>query len=185
MWNVISEYKIRLLQLLLRAELVGVSALLLSAVGGTRGETSVAFSANHLVAVVLGCKHLQRGFNDTTTETEHKVESRLLLNVVVRQGTAILELLAGEDETLLVRGNSFLVLDLLLHIVDSVRRLNLNDESGQKISQPSIPKCQSQLRYRHTNKTQMPMTCSFDQPLVLIIHPSMPHNPTAPIHPFS
>lgn len=45
----------------------------------------------------------------TTTEAEDQVESGLLLDVVVGEGAAILELLAGEDETLLVWGNSFLV----------------------------------------------------------------------------
>jgi hypothetical protein len=40
------------------------------------------------------------------------VQSRLLLDVVVGQGSAIFELLAGEDQSLLVRGNSFLVLNL-------------------------------------------------------------------------
>jgi hypothetical protein len=35
-----------------------------------------------------------------------------LLDVVVRKGSAILELLAGEDKSLLVRGDSLLVLDL-------------------------------------------------------------------------
>ena len=39
----------------------------------------------------------------TTTEAEHQVESRLLLNVIVAEGAAILELLSGEDQTLLVR----------------------------------------------------------------------------------
>lgn len=48
----------------------------------------------------------------TTTETKDKVKSGFFLDVVVRQSAAILELLAGENETLLVRGNSFLVLDL-------------------------------------------------------------------------
>ena len=38
----------------------------------------------------------------TTTETEHEMESRLLLNVVVRKGAPILELLASEDQALLV-----------------------------------------------------------------------------------
>jgi hypothetical protein len=42
----------------------------------------------------------------TATESEHKVKSRLLLNVVVRQGAPVLELLAGKDETLLVGGNT-------------------------------------------------------------------------------
>lgn len=53
----------------------------------------------------------------TTTQAEHQVQSRLLLDVVVGEGAAILELLAGEDETLLVRGNALLVLDLGLDIV--------------------------------------------------------------------
>uniref|UniRef100_A0A453CNL0 Uncharacterized protein n=1 Tax=Aegilops tauschii subsp. strangulata TaxID=200361 RepID=A0A453CNL0_AEGTS len=40
----------------------------------------------------------------TTTEAEHKVEGGLLLNVVVRKGAAILQLLACEDQTLLAGG---------------------------------------------------------------------------------
>jgi len=63
-----------------------------------------------------------------TTEAEHEVESRLLLDVVVGQGAAVLELLAGEDETLLVRGDALLVLDLLLHVLDRVARLNLEGD---------------------------------------------------------
>ena len=43
----------RLLQLLLRSELVGVAALALAAVGGTRRETGVALAANLFVAVVF------------------------------------------------------------------------------------------------------------------------------------
>ena len=48
-----------------------------------------------------------------------------LLDVVVAQGAAILELLAGEDQTLLVRGNALLVLDLGLDVVDGVARLDI------------------------------------------------------------
>lgn len=44
------------------------------------------------------------------------MEGRLLLDVVIRKGAAILELLSGEDETLLVWGNTFLVLDLGLDL---------------------------------------------------------------------
>lgn len=47
---------------------------------------------------------------------EDQVEGRLLLDVVVRKGAAVLELLAGEDETLLVRGDALLVLDLGLDL---------------------------------------------------------------------
>jgi hypothetical protein len=45
------------------------------------------------------------------------VQRRLLLDVVVGQGAAILELLAREDQALLVWGNALLVLDLGFDIV--------------------------------------------------------------------
>ena len=64
----------------------------------------------------------------STTETKDQVESRLLLDVVVGEGAAILELLPSEDKTLLVRGNAFLVLDLLLHSLDSVGGLDLEGD---------------------------------------------------------
>ena len=41
------------------------------------------------------------------------MKSRFLLNVVVGEGAAVLELLASEDEALLVWGNAFLVYGLL------------------------------------------------------------------------
>ncbi len=87
------------------------------AVDSPRGQAGVALAADHFVAVVLGGKGLKRGLDDTTTETEDEVESRLLLDVVVGKSAAILELLAGEDQALLVRGNALLVLDLGLDIV--------------------------------------------------------------------
>ena len=42
----------------------------------------------------------------TTTEAKDKMESGLLLNVVVRESAAIFQLLAGENETLLIRRDS-------------------------------------------------------------------------------
>ena len=63
-----------------------------------------------------------------TTETQDKVEGRLLLDVVVREGTAVLKLLTGEDQTLLVRRNSFLVLDLGLDIVNGVAGLDIKGD---------------------------------------------------------
>jgi len=56
------------------------------------------------------------------------MESRFLLDVVVRQGAAVLELLASENQALLVRGNALLVLNLRLHIVDGIRRFNLEGD---------------------------------------------------------
>lgn len=42
----------------------------------------------------------------TTTKTKDQVESGFLLDVVVAEGAAILKLLASEDQTLLVGGNT-------------------------------------------------------------------------------
>jgi len=61
----------------------------------------------------------------TTAETEDEVKGGLLLDVVVREGAAVLELLAGENETLLVGRNALLVLNLGLDVVDGVRGLDL------------------------------------------------------------
>ena len=63
-----------------------------------------------------------------TTQTQHQVEGGLLLDVVVSQCTAILQLLAGKDQALLVRRNALLVLNLALHILDGVRRLHLQSD---------------------------------------------------------
>ena len=50
------------------------------------------------------------------------------MNVVLRKGAAIFELLASEDETLLIWGDTFLVLDLSLHILDGVRGLDIKGD---------------------------------------------------------
>ena len=71
------------------------------------------------------------GFNKdlhTTPQTKNKMEGRLLLDVVVRQSTAIFQLLAGKDKTLLVRWDSFFVLDFSLDILNGIRRLNLKSD---------------------------------------------------------
>ena len=56
------------------------------------------------------------------------MKGRLLLNVVVRKGPAVFELLAGEDETLLVRGNTLLVLDLAFDVIDCVAGLDFEGD---------------------------------------------------------
>merc|ERR1719259_168567 len=53
----------------------------------------------------------------TSPQPEDKVKSGLLLDVVVGQSPAILQLLASEDQSLLIRGDSLLVLDLGLDIL--------------------------------------------------------------------
>ena len=49
----------------------------------------------------------------------------LLLDVVVSKGSAVLKLLTSEDESLLVGGDTLLVLDLGLNVLDGVRWLNV------------------------------------------------------------
>jgi len=63
-----------------------------------------------------------------TTQAKDKMEGALLLDVVVGQGSTVLKLLASEDQSLLIWGNTFLVLDLLLDIVDGIRALNLKGD---------------------------------------------------------
>ena len=47
----------------------------------------------------------------------HQVKGGLLLDVVVGESSSVLELLSSEDQTLLVRGDSLLVLDSNLQII--------------------------------------------------------------------
>ena len=54
-----------------------------------------------------------------------QVEGRFLLDVVVSQGAAIFQLLSREDQTLLIRRDTFLVLDLLHNVFDRVRAVDI------------------------------------------------------------
>merc|ERR1712114_99608 len=56
------------------------------------------------------------------------MESGLFLDVVVRESSAVLQLFASEDQTLLVWGDTLLVLDLCLHILNGVARLHLQGD---------------------------------------------------------
>jgi len=65
------------------------------------------------------------------------VKGRLFLNVVIREGTAVFELFAGENESLLVWGDSFFVLDFRFDIFNSVRGFDLegNSFSGEGLDE--------------------------------------------------
>ena len=63
-----------------------------------------------------------------TTQTKNEVQSRLLLDVVVGKGAAVLELLAGENQALLIRRNAFLILNLGLDVVDGIAGLDLQSD---------------------------------------------------------
>ena len=63
-----------------------------------------------------------------TTETEDQMQGGLLLDVVVGEGAAILELFAGKDQPLLIWGNALLILNFGLDIFNGVRWFNLKGD---------------------------------------------------------
>ena len=65
------------------------------------------------------------------------MKSALLLNVVIRKGATILQLLSCENKALLVRRDSFLILNLRLHVVDGVRRFDFqsNGLSSERLDE--------------------------------------------------
>jgi len=79
-------------------------------------------------------------------EPEDQVESGLLLNVVVSECPAVLELFASEDEPLLIGGNSFLILNFLFDVFDAVRALNLKGDclAGESLDEDLHSSSESQ-----------------------------------------
>ena len=71
------------------------------------------------------------------SQAQHQVKGRFLLDVVIRKGTAVFQLLASEDQALLVGRDAFLVLDLSLDIVDRVTCLNVQ---GDRLTRQSLDK---------------------------------------------
>jgi len=81
-----------------------------------------------------------QGLNEdlhTTTESEDQMESRFLLDVVVRKRSTIFQLLSGEDKSLLIGGDTFLILDLGLDVFDGVTGFNIegNGLTGQSLNE--------------------------------------------------
>merc|ERR1712113_97724 len=56
------------------------------------------------------------------------MKGRLLLDVVVRESSPILELFSSEDQPLLIWRNAFLVLDLSLDVLDAIRWFDLESD---------------------------------------------------------
>merc|ERR550525_96386 len=61
----------------------------------------------------------------SSPQSQHQVQRRLFLNIVVRQSPPILQLLAGKDQPLLFRRDPLLILNLRLDILDSVIRFHI------------------------------------------------------------
>ena len=105
-----------------------MSALLLSTVGSSWWKSSVTLTADSLLAIELLSQKSKGRIVNSSTKTKNKVKGGLLLDVVVGEGTSVLELLSCEDQTLLIRGNSLLILNLGLYIIDGVGRLNIKGD---------------------------------------------------------
>ena len=73
----------------------------------------------------------------SSSKSEHQMESRLLLDVVVRESSAILKLLSGKDQSLLIWWDAFLILNLGLHVFDSVSRFDVQGDglSGEGLDE--------------------------------------------------
>merc|ERR1719232_1972752 len=85
----------------------------------------------------LSRKGFDEDLHGTTAKAKDKMEGRFLLNVIVREGSAILELLSSEDQSLLLWRDSFLVLDLGLDIGDRVIGLDVQGDglAGQSFDE--------------------------------------------------
>ena len=66
-----------------------------------------------------------------STKAKHQVQGRLLLDIVITQCAAVLQLLARKDEALLVRWNSLFVLNLGLDVLNTVTGLDLQRDLQQ------------------------------------------------------
>ena len=75
------------------------------------------------------------------------MKRRLFLNVVIAESASILELFAGEDESLLIGGDALLVLDFRLDIVDGVGGFDIE---GDGLAREGFDK------YLHDWNTRLP-----------------------------
>jgi hypothetical protein len=105
-----------------------VATFLLAAVDGLDVQTSVALAADHLIAVGRAGEGGQGGLDEATAQAQDEVERGLFLDVVVRQGAAVFQLLSCEDQALLIGRDALLVLNLHLDIFDRVRGLDLEGD---------------------------------------------------------
>ena len=103
--------------LLLWSDITVMTTLSLSAVGGLNWKSSVTLSANHLFALELSGKSSKiwldlHGSHTSSSESQNQMEGGLLLDVVIREGSTIFELLTSEDKSPLIWGNTFFILNL-------------------------------------------------------------------------
>merc|ERR1719300_552129 len=72
--------------------------------------------------------HLVLRLRGGTMQTKDKMKGRFFLDVVVRESSSIFKLLSSEDQSLLLRWNSFFVLDFGLDVLDGVIGLDVQSD---------------------------------------------------------
>merc|ERR1719222_1397275 len=85
-----------------------------------------------------------------TSQSQYKMEGRLLLDVVVGQSPTILQLFTSEDQSLLIWRNTFLILDLSLNVLNAVAGFNLQSDglSSQGLDKDLHTSSQSQYKMK-------------------------------------
>ena len=100
----------------------------------------------------LACESLDEDLH-ATAESQDEMESRFFLDIIILESPAIFKLFAGENESLLIWGNTFFVLDLCLHIFNCVRWLNIQ---GDGLASESLHK-----DLHATTEAEDEMECGF------------------------
>jgi hypothetical protein len=64
----------------------------------------------------------------SSSQTKQKIQCGLLLNVIVKRSAVVFQLLTREDQTLLVRRDTFLILNFLFDVIDSIELLDIKSD---------------------------------------------------------
>ena len=99
----------------------GLGAAVIGQVGGG-GEGEIT-GGGGILADGEGEGHL-----GVRSQPQHQMEGALLLDIVVSQGSVVLQLLAGKNQPLLVRGDALFILDLGLDVLDGVGGLHVQGD---------------------------------------------------------
>ena len=74
------------------------------------------------------------------------MEGGFFLDVVVGESSAVFKLLSGENQSLLVRGDTFFVLDLGLDIVDGIAGFDLKSDCLTRKTEKIVSKFPQRVR---------------------------------------
>ena len=87
------------------------------------------YSQLDLLLLVLNflwsCVVLLLALTTTTTKAQHEMKGWFFLNIIIRQCSAVFQLFAGKDQTLLIRWDTFFILDFCFYIFNGVTRFDL------------------------------------------------------------